>query len=303
MKKIIVLLIILCPIVLIGQQNPQYTQYMYNLSSVNPAYAGSKDGLNANFFYRSQWVGITDAPKTLTLGIDAPLGKNVGAGLSVISDKLGPLTENAVFADVSYTLKINERAKLAFGVKAGANFVNADFPNEIRTVNDNDIAFQDKLNRVLPNFGAGVFYYSDEAYLGVSMPNILETLYFDNDNGRLTKASEKVHVFITSGYVFTMSDNIKFKPSTMIKATNGAPLSVDLSANILLNNKVEFGISSRLSDSFSAMFNVRATKKLKIGYAYDYIVSNLGSFSSGSHEVFMLFEFSKKMKIKSPRFF
>lgn len=300
MRKIIIYTILLGFIAkqVPGQQNPQYTQYMYNLSLVNPAYAGSKEGVNINTFYRSQWVGIKDAPRTATLGLDASVGNNLGIGLSVISDKLGPLTENSVFADISYAINLGTENKLAFGLKGGLNFVNADFPNEIVTINSNDIAFRERLNRMLPNFGIGLFYYSEAFYVGASIPNILETLHFEQNES--LKAKEKTHTFFTAGYVMIISDELKFKPSTMIKTVEGSPISIDLSANLLMHDNLEFGISSRFGESFAAMVNVKATEKLRIGYAYDFTYG-VGNVSSGSHEIFLLYNFLVTRSTKSYR--
>lgn len=286
-----------------GQQDPQYSHYMYNMNIVNPAYAGSQEGLSANFLGRSQWVGINGAPRTYTLGIHTPVGKKVGLGLSIIADKLGPVSEQSAYADFSYSLQVSENSKLALGLKAGFSFLDVNLQT-IKVTNPNDLAFSERINKLLPNFGFGAFYHTDKFYAGISIPNMLKTLHYKKSNGSITKASDVSHYFITSGYVFDLNDNVKLKPSVMMKAVKGTPVSLDFSGNVLLYDKFEFGLSYRIDDSVSALVNTRVNENFRIGYAYDHTVSNLSQFNSGSHEIFLLYNFSfVRDKIKSPRFF
>jgi type IX secretion system PorP/SprF family membrane protein len=280
-----------------AQQDPQYTQYMYSMNILNPAYAGSRGVTSIGLLGRTQWVGVDGAPQTATLSINGPIGKNVGLGFSVIHDEIGPVKEDNLYADFSYTLNFSGEDKFAFGIKAGATFLNV---REFTTVD------QDPLNvpvsLVAPNFGVGVMYYNDRFYAGLSVPNFIESRYLDTKNGISSSASEKTHYFLTSGYVFDLDENLKLKPSTMLKAAPGAPLSVDLSLNLLIQEKVELGLSHRLDDSISGMVGFQVSQDLRIGYAYDYTTTNFGVFNSGSHEIMILFDLNKK-KIKSPRFF
>ena len=280
-----------------AQQDPQYTQYMYSMNILNPAYAGSRGVTSIGLLGRTQWVGVDGAPQTATLSINGPVGKNVGLGFSVIHDEIGPVKEDNLYADFSYTLNFSGEDKFAFGIKAGATFLNV---REFTTVD------QDPLNvpvsLVAPNFGVGVMYYNDRFYAGLSVPNFIESRYLDTKNGISSSASEKTHYFLTSGYVFDLDENLKLKPSTMLKAAPGAPLSVDLSLNLLIQEKVELGLSHRLDDSISGMVGFNVSQDLRIGYAYDHTTSNFGVFNSGSHEIMILFDLNKK-KIKSPRFF
>ncbi|WP_408040242.1 PorP/SprF family type IX secretion system membrane protein, partial [Tenacibaculum amylolyticum] len=291
MKRFIFIIAVMFSVLSVkGQQDPQYTQYMYNMNIVNPGYAGAQDGLVLSFLARSQWVGIKDAPRTLTFNAQAPIGSNLGLGLSVLADRIGPLSEENVYADISYSLDVSEQAKLAFGLKAGATFLSAPLAF-LTTVNSGDIAFQNNLNEVKPNFGAGVYYYTDKYYLGLSVPNVLKTVHFERNNGVISKALDEMHYFFTGGYVFEFDNDIKFKPSFLVKAAVGAPISVDYNANILFNNNLEFGLSYRFDDSFSAMLGLNVTDQLRIGYAYDHTFTNLGNFNSGSHEILMTFSF------------
>ena len=280
-----------------AQQDPQYTQYMYNMNILNPAYAGSKGVTSIGLLGRTQWVGVDGAPQTATLSINGPVGKNVGLGFSVIHDEIGPVKEDNAYVDFSYTLNLSEEDKFAFGIKAGATFLNV---REVITVDVDPLNVPVSL--IAPNFGVGLMYYNDRFYAGLSVPNFIESRYLDKKNGISSTASEKTHYFLTSGYVFDLDENLKLKPSTMLKATPGAPLSIDLSLNLLIQEKVELGLSHRLDDSISGMIGFNVNQDLRIGYAYDYTTSNFGVFNSGSHEIMILFDLNKK-KIKSPRFF
>lgn len=305
MKRLVILLVVLLATSGVqGQQDPQYTHYMYNMNIVNPAYAGSHDATHLNFLARTQWVGLDGAPETITFGVHAPVGKRVGLGLSAIADKLGPLREQNIYGDFSYTLPLDgETKKLAFGLKAGFTMIHADFPN-LLLANQNDRAFENKLNRVLPNFGLGVYYHTDRFYAGLSMPNILETLWFEKDQGKITKASERTHLFATAGFVFNASDDLQLKPSALVKAVTGAPLSIDVSLNALFAQKFEVGLSYRLDDSISGLMTLRASRSMRIGYSYDHTISGLGDYNSGTHEIILLFNFDfERDQLKSPRFF
>ncbi|MCB0434439.1 MAG: type IX secretion system membrane protein PorP/SprF, partial [Mangrovimonas sp.] len=195
-----------------AQQDPQYTQYMYNFNVVNPAYAGSAEGLAIGALYRSQWVGLDGAPKTGTLSIHSPVGKKVGLGLSLIDDEIGPVHETNVYADFSYTLELGSEHKLAFGVKAGATFHNIGiWDGQIEVVDENDPFFAQNIDEVTPNIGAGAYFYKpNKYYVSVSMPNILNATHLDANGTKI--GSETEHLFAAAGYVFSLSENFKLKP-------------------------------------------------------------------------------------------
>lgn len=298
------LLLSILSIDLYSQQDPHYTQYTYNMNIVNPAYAGSRGTLSISALYRTQWVGLDGSPETATFAIHAPVGKNLGMGFSVISDEIGPVREQNIYADFSYTVTTSEEGRLAFGLKGGVTLLDIGLASLILPQDPDDPLFRDNVNKTFPNFGAGIYYYTEKFYAGLSAPNLLETVYFEKDGGTLAKASEKMHYFVTTGYVFDLSENLKFKPSVMAKAVSGSPLSIDVSANFLMNERLELGANYRFGDSVSGMVNFGVTPDLRMGYAYDYTTTNLGDFNSGTHEIFLLWDidFSKK-NLKSPRFF
>lgn len=293
-----------------AQQDPHYTQYMYNMNVINPAYAGSKEGLSGGLLYRMQWVDIDGAPKTGTLSLHSPVGKNVGLGLSAITDKIGPVEETNTYADFSYTLNLGGDHRLALGLKAGATFHKVGLFSDISapgfTRDPNDPAFSENIDNTYLNFGAGFFYYTQNYYLALSVPNMLKSTHLDvTHTGQQYKfGSETQHYFLTGGYVFQLSDNTKFKPSFMLKSAFNAPTSLDVSANFLFWDKFEIGGTYRLDDSFGGMVNFAITPGLRIGYAYDHIVSDLNFTTPASHEFMLLFDlnFAKKVSV-SPRYF
>lgn len=286
-----------------SQQDPQYTQYMYNMHIVNPAYAGSEGTLNIGLLHRTQWVGLDGAPKTTVAAINAPIKKNIGLGLSVFADEIGPVKEQNAFVDVSYTIQTSDYGNLAFGLKGGFTFLDAQLSTLDLGDDIPDDVFDNDINDSYANFGAGAFYYTDHFYAGLSMPNMLNQFHLNRKGGVISSASEKMHYYLTSGYVFEMNDNLKLKPSVLLKGVEGAPLSIDLAGNVLINNKFELGVSWRIDDSLNALMNIEVANGFRIGYAYDYTLSNLGDFNSGSHEVILLITISNSRNGLSPRFF
>jgi len=287
-----------------AQQDPHYTQYMYNMSVMNPAYAGSKENLSMGLLYRKQWVDIEDAPTTGTFFGHTPVGKNLGLGLSFIKDKIGPVEENNVYADISYTLNLGGEHKLAFGIKTGLTFHKVGlFDDVYPTLPDaNDPAFSENTSNSYFNIGSGFFYYTNKYYLGLSVPNLMKSKHLDF-NGR-EYGSEVSHYFLTGGYVFDINENLKFKPFFMMKSAFGTTTSLDLSSNFLFNQKFEVGATYRLDDSFGAMVNYALTPNLKLGYAYDHIISDLNVTTPSSHEIILLFDLNFPRKVSSsPRFF
>lgn len=292
-----------------AQQDPHYTQYMYNMNVMNPAYAGSKENLSIGLLYRMQWVNMEGAPSTGTLSLHSPVGKNVGLGLSAISDKIGPVEENNVYADFSYTLNLGGEHRLAFGIKAGATFHKVGLFSQIGNgyvPQTNDVAFSEDTNNTYFNVGAGLFYYTQNYYLALSMPNMLDAKHLDiRRNGEVYEfGSETQHYFLTGGYVFQLSPNTKFKPSFMLKSALSAPTSLDVSMNFLFFERLELGGTYRLDDSFGGMINFAVTPNIRIGYAYDHVISNLKISTPSSHEFMAIFDlnFPKKVSV-SPRYF
>ncbi|MFD2601533.1 PorP/SprF family type IX secretion system membrane protein [Flavobacterium suzhouense] len=295
----------------IAQQDPHYTQYMYNMNVINPAYAGSKENLSFGLLYRKQWVDIEDSPTTMTFSGSSPVGKNVGLGLSVINDKIGPVEETNAYADFSYTLNLGGEHRLALGLKAGATFHKVGLYSDIgngHVPNPEDPAFSEDISRTYFNVGAGFFYYTNKYYLAFSVPNMLKSKHLDytpaGGGDEQHFGSETSHYFLTGGYVFQLNDNLKMKPSFMLKSAFNVSPSIDGSLNFLFFERFEIGATYRLDDSFGGMVNYAITPNLRIGYAYDHIVSDLNVTTPASHEVMLLFDLNFPKKVsRSPRYF
>ncbi|WP_158730034.1 MULTISPECIES: type IX secretion system membrane protein PorP/SprF [unclassified Flavobacterium] len=291
-----------------AQQDAQFTQYMYNTININPAYAGSRETMSIFALHRTQWVGLDGAPVTNTASINTPInGSNVGLGVSIVNDKIGPSDENNISADFSYYINTSEDFKLSFGLKASANLLNVNF-DKLNQYDPNDYSFENNIdNKFSPNIGVGLYWYSDKTYIGLSVPNLLETQHFDRYAGVGSGsyiARERINYYLTAGHVFDLDYNLKFKPAMMTKLVQGAPLQVDLSANFLINDKFTVGAAYRWSAALSAMVGFQVSDSWFIGYGYDMETTRLANYNSGSHEIFLRYEiFNKYNRITSPRFF
>lgn len=289
-----------------AQQDAQYTQYMYNTLSINPAYAGQRDVLSALLLYRTQWVGLDGAPDTGTFNIHSPIGdaKKVGLGLSVINDRIGPTQETYVDINFSYTINTSEEGRLSLGLKGGGHLLDVRY-SELNQYNNGDVLLQSDIeNKFSPNIGAGVYYRNaDTWYLGLSVPNLLETTHFDE--AALSAAKERMNFYLMGGYVFDLNTDLKLKPAFLVKAVTGAPLQADLTVNALLKEKFTFGLAYRWDAALSGLIGYQISDSFLLGVAYDREVTDLGQtqFDSGSFEVFLRFEPRDLTKILSPRFF
>lgn len=289
-----------------AQQDAQYTHYMYNTANINPAYAGSRECLSVFGLYRTQWVGLDGAPDTGTFAISSPIaGTNIGAGLAVVNDRIGPSNETNVSADFSYTIPTSESYKLSFGVKGSLNFLNIDFGKLNAVSGDPRLAYNIS-NKFSPNVGAGVYLHSDKTYIGLSVPNILETKHYDTSTAPSTnfQARERMNFYAIAGHVFDLSETIQFKPAVLAKVVTGAPLQIDATANFMFNEKFVIGAAYRWSAALSGLVGFQATDSWFIGYGYDWETTKLAGYNSGSHEIFLRYElFNKYDRIVSPRFF
>lgn len=286
-----------------AQQDPQYTQYMYNTINVNPAYAGSRGVMSVFGLYRTQWVGLDGAPKTAAFSVNTPLGNSkLGLGVSFVNDRIGAMDENNIAIDLSYNIDLNENYKLAFGVKGSANLVNVDY-GKLNQYNPNDVVFAENIdNQFSPNIGAGLYMYSDKTYFGVSVPNFLETTHYDDNS--ISTLKQRMNFYVMGGHIFELSPSLKFKPAFLVKAVTGAPLQVDVTANFMIIDKVVIGAAYRWDATVSGLIGLQVSDGLFIGYSYDAETTKLAHYNSGSHEIFMRFDlFNRFNRITSPRFF
>lgn len=306
MKKIVTLVMVLISILSYAQQDTQFTNYMYNTLSFNPAYAGSRGTTSIYLSQRSQWVGLEGSPTTNALSYHSPLGSsNLGIGVSFLNDAIGPVEENLVSLDMSYTIQTSYDYKLAFGLRASAHMLNVDF-TQLNIFNPGDVLAQNNINnRISPNLGFGVFWYSDKSYLGFSIPNLLETKHINKGlNSSVSAVSkERLHYHLTAGYIFDLSQDVLFKPAVLTKIVSGSPLQVDVSANFQLYEKFTLGSSYRMDAAVSFLAGFQLNRNWLLGYAYDFDTNNLSTYNSGSHEVFLRYEVFRTDKVKSPRFF
>lgn len=285
-----------------AQQDAQYTMYMYNTININPAYAGSRGVLSVFGLHRSQWIGLDGAPVTNSVSVNSPIGEsNLGIGVSFLNDKIGPTTENNISADISYTIRTDEIHKLSFGIKGTANLFNLD-RSKLRPENQNDPSLMGFSNEFSPNVGAGVYWHTDNYYIGLSVPNFIETTRYSDNDVSINK--ERMNYYLIGGYVFELNPIWKLKPAVLAKAVTGAPLQVDASLNALYDDKFMLGAAYRWDAAVSFMAGFQISQGLFLGYGYDLETTRLRNYNSGSHEIFLRYEFfSNKNKIISPRFF
>lgn len=286
-----------------AQQDSQFTQYMYNTVNVNPAYAGSRGVLSVFGMYRAQWVGLDGAPTTSAASINSPINNSrVGLGISILKDEIGPSDRKTISADLSYSIPTSDTYKLSFGIKGSASLLNVDY-TKLNRYDLNDPRFQNNIdNQFSPNIGAGIYYHSDKLYAGISVPFMLETKHFDDNASSVAK--DALHYYFIGGYVFDLSETTKFKPAFLFKSVKGAPLQADLTANFMFNDKFVVGGAWRWSAAFSGLVGFQVNSNWFIGYTYDADTTKLANYNSGSHEVFLRYEFrGKQEKIVSPRFF
>jgi len=294
-----------------GQQNVQYTQYLFNPLYVNPAYAGSREVLSVGVMHRSQWVGLEGAPVTQTLNLNAPIGySGMGFGLSAVNDRIGPTSDTHLDLDFSYQIRTGYRSHINFGFKASAQLLNINLNdlNQDSTLGmtSPDPLLQDgNLNQFSPNFGVGAFYFSEKYYIGLSAPRILETKHFDSFS--LTTKSEALNLYLMSGYVFETRDQVKIRPSVLVRAVQGSPLQVDLTLSALYWDKVMIGANYRWQSSLSGLIGFRVVPEMLVGLTYERDNTQLGglSFNDGSIELILRYDFVNKhgRRYKFFRFF
>jgi type IX secretion system PorP/SprF family membrane protein len=274
---------------------------MFNTLTVNSAYAGSRGHFTATGLHRTQWVGLDGAPETQTFSIESPVGKNVGLGFVLVNDRLGPSDEFFLDANFSYTINLDYDSKLSFGLKGGLRLLNVDWSRG--SFQEQENVFQQNIdNRFLPTVGAGVYWHSDNSYIGLSVPNFLTNEHYDGVQNAI--AAERLHYFLIGGKVFDLSPRIKLKPAFLGKFVVGAPIIVDLSANVLFDDTFRLGLAYRWDDSVSGLIGFQLGPKLMLGYAYDATTTRLSNFNSGTHEIMLRFELrSREKQLKSPRFF
>ena len=284
------------------QQQVQFTQYMYNTMMVNPAYTGTGGKLEALFIHRSQWVGLDGAPQTQNFGINSALGKSLGVGLNFINDRIGPANQMFITTSVSGIIKLSKNVNLSVGLSGGVDIINVDWTKG-KTQSDNDLTMLNNINnRVRPVVGAGFYLYSNKWYFGLSSPTFIQ----QDRYGKYQEAEidNRLHWYGIAGYVFHISDNVKLKPALLAKVVEGAPVTIDVSINTILQDQFTLGVGYRNHDAMSLLFGYTIKKSIFIGYSYDFNVSRLRKYNYGSHDIILKYSlFKKDVGVRSPRFF
>ena len=309
MKRVIIFIVLLgLGLTSIAQQESMFTHYAFNTLAINPGYAGSRDALTITGLHRSQWVGFDGAPTTQTLTLHTPLmGDQIGVGLSVLNDKIGPMKSTAINGDFAYKLKINSKAKLAFGLKGGVNLIQANL-TDLKVNDEQDNSFTNNIkSSALPNFGFGVYYYTTKWYAGISAPKLLNNKLETTDNV-VNIGTEKRHLYVIGGLMLNLNadETLKFRPTTLIKITEAAPAELDLTGMLVIQDKVELGAMFRTGDAVGLLLGYNFTPQLRLGYSFDWsFVNSTAKYNSGSHEVMLRYDFiyGDKERVKSPRYF
>lgn len=297
----ITLLVSICSVsICFGQQQPQYTQYMYNPMELNAGYTGSKGILEATLTHRSQWVGMKGAPVNQAVSVQGLLAKRFGLGLMATNDNIGPSNETNVQGTFAYHLGLSFNTKLSFGVNAGANFMSIDWTKgTFYTPNDASFAFN---NRIRPILGSGLFIYNEKWYGGLSVPNFLRGDFYSDEMEALVERD--FHYYFMGGYVLALTENVKLKPAFLVKYVKGAPLTTDVSASFLFKEKFTAGIGYRYHDAVNFLLGYQIAKSFFVGYSYDATLTKIRNYSSGSHEIILRYGRVRKDAIlRSPRFF
>jgi type IX secretion system PorP/SprF family membrane protein len=289
-----------------GQQDPQYSQYMFNTLAVNPAYAGSRDVVSVTSLFRKQWVNTPGSPATGTFSVDAPFKKErIGIGLVAFNDRIGVTSTSGVYGSYAFRIRL-KKGTLALGLQAGFSQFKADYTSVVLDQNNQyDGAFASNVNKFMPNFGGGVYYKTDKFYVGLSLPRFLDNGMFKKTDAVIIQSYQSRQVFLMGGFVIALSQDVKLKPSTLIKYVQGAPLQMDINTNVWLYDIVAVGLSYRAgAGTLVSMIEIQATKQIRIGYAYDAGFGKIRSIGQSSHEIMARYEFGYvKAKILSPRYF
>ena len=290
-----------------SQQQAMYTQYMFNGLALNPAYAGSHQTLEFTALAREQWTGLEGAPSTQTFTAHSPLrNRSIGVGLSLIHDQIGVTSQYGVYAAYSYRIQFANRGVLSMGLQVGFTSYNEELSKlagSIRDPNDPNFAVNE-VSKFMPNFGTGFYYYTNRFYLGLSSPHLIQNKLDDIESTDID-SKQRRHYFVTTGYVFDLSRNVKFKPNLLIKVVEGAPVNADINLNFLFQEILWAGVSYRSFDSFDAMIQLNITEQFRIGYAYDFATTTeLKRLHSGSHELMLNYRLkAPRHRMLTPRYF
>lgn len=304
MKKLFFAFTILISSVAVSQQETQYSMYFFNPLFINPAYAGSQDALNITALYRSQWTNIDGAPKSTCLTVHSPLkNEHLGIGATIANDQIGAIKNTSTFVDLSYSIQTNKKGnRLAFGLKIGADYFQKNYSNlKVQQTIDNVYLNNLNNNQWLFNTGFGIYYYGKKFYVGTSSPRLISN-QLNKDNQ--SKAYQKNHFYVFSGFVYSLNPILDMRPSFAIKYTHNSPLSIEGNLSFFLYEKIWVGLMYRHNSFIGANISYLINEKFKVGYAYDYSTNSIQNYSSNTHEIMLSYDLKTKSKgFRSPRYF
>jgi type IX secretion system PorP/SprF family membrane protein len=305
MKKLLTALLIIMATRVFAQQDPLFSQYMFNKLAVNPAYAGSQEYLTLDALYRYQWVNIDGAPQTFSASVHSPLkNPHLGLGLNVYSDAIGPTISQGALATFAYRILFPD-SKLSFGLQAGIKYTDI-FWSKINPYDLEDPLFRTQMkNKAVPDANFGIYYYSKKYYVGLSSKQLLQNqMSVVKVNGKEEFTKLMRHFYGMAGAAFPISDQLVFRPSILVKFVVNAPPQMDLNASFLIAKTFWFGASYRTEKALSLMTEFRLSDNLRLGYSYDLWFNELNAYNKGSHEIRLGFDFDIFQKrMLTPRYF
>lgn len=306
MKRICIFILLLFSMSAFSQQDPLFTQYMFNKLVVNPAYADSREILTIDILDREQWIGIEGAPRTMTISAHiATLNRRVGLGIYGYRDQLGPTVSQGLMGTYSYRIFL-ERSSFAFGLQGGFKYFNFDW-DMIRVKYPDDYYFYpQETKKFVPDFNLGFYYQSRRFFAGLSSKQLLENEYgvTTSDVGKTSFSRLLRHFYLMTGAAFPLDDKIVFRPSLLAKYVKNAPLQVDLNASLLFNDFFWIGASFRTQKALAFMTEFRITPRIRLGYSLDIYLNELQPYNYGSHEIRLGFDLpGNGYRMKTPRYF
>ena len=300
MKKITFYIICLISVFCaFSQQRPIISSYQFNGLALNPAYAGSLNLFIANYIYRKQWVNIEGSPTSQILSLHNSFYSNqIGVGLQMTRDKIGIHEETSVYASYAYKIRTSAGI-LALGVSGGFDDRNSDF-SQLNIIKAQDPLLSGLSDRFSPNFGLGVYFANPRAYIGVSVPYILEKSIYLLE-GRPTQAKESRYYYGTAGYIFDITRQVKLSPSFLFRYQEESKPSWDINATIIFDEIAYAGISYRNQDALIFIMQLILNLNFRIGYAYDATTSPLSRYSRGTHEILLNYRIKFRNYRKDPQ--
>lgn len=286
--------------IMVAQQEPMFTQYMFDPVSINAAYVGTSDALKVNTLTRLQWVGLEGSPKTFSLSAHAPIeGRKIGLGITLLTDKVGPVNNTFFTVNYAYRLRVTDRLTLSMGIKGGISSYKVGL-TDLSIIDQEDPQFEKNEKKISPNLGFGFYLYEDRYFVGFSVPKLIQTTV--DDAYATDKNQLKRHYYISGGYNWEINDDWDLMPSLLTKVVSGSPVSNDISVQTLYLDLVGGGLVYRIGDALGIFVYGKVYKELNVGYGYEYSLNGLSGVNSGTHEIRLTYDFDisagrKRMRI------